>query len=1108
MAAAESKILVEKLDLFIRKYYKNRMIKGLLYTIALCVSMFLLVVLLEYIGRFSSVVRGFLLLLFAATTIATLVYYIILPGMKWMKLGATISNEEAALIIGNHFSEIKDKLLNTLQLQQASRKENNELLLAAIAQKQKELSPIRFQNAVNYRENRKYLKFAIPPLAVLIVLLFAAPSTITRPSKRIIQFTQAEEAPFEFIVASNLAIPQNQDAVIDLTLKGTEIPERIFLVKDGQKILLEKQDLLHHQIMIPHVSESFDFQFLGGDFQSQVFHLSVIPQPKMSALSARVVYPKYLKKEEETLNQVGDLNVPEGTLIEWFFTCSNAQQLAIQVGSDLQQVVLNDNEGSYQVQALQSFPISIIPQSSQAKSPDSLSYFVNVIPDQYPTITLIDKIDSTSVSQHLLTGDIQDDYGITALYFYSKIPGQKWEKKKLNVAENATSDIYYLPWDVSQFTLNPGDTLQYYLEVWDNDGVHGSKSTKTAVQQFILPSLEELEEQSDEKRDDLLDGLSQAQKEAQKIQQALKDLEKRLLDKKEADWQDKKKLEDLLERQKKLQEKMEELQKENAEHQKSQENQMELPEELLEKQRQLEKLFEQLIDPETKKMMEELKQMMEKVDKNQLQQEMEKLRTNEEDLEKELDRALEQFKELEVEQKMEKTIQELKELAEKQEQLSKDAEEGKKDTEQLKKEQNELNKQFQDVKDDLKKLEELNKELEDPKDLPNTEELQKEIQEEQQKSGEELQKNKKSNASKNQKKAAEKMEQMSQEMEASMDQEQQEEHEEDMAALRQLLENLVTLSFDQEKLMNDFARLNTTDPNYDKYGQRQRKINDDMKMVKDSLFALSKRVSQLSAFINKEVAEVQSHMDESLKWIPERQIPAARSEQQFVMTGLNNLALMLDESLQQMQQQQQQQQQQKKPGKGKCNKPGGSGKGKPKPSAGQMKKMQESLSKQLEQLKKEGKNQGQSKSGNNPQLSKELAGAAAKQAALRKMMEDKAGELNQDGSGAGNEMKQIAKEMEQIQKDIVNNNISEETLRRQRDILTRLLKAENAERTQGEDDKRESKEGEEFNNTPPPGLEEYMKKKTKEAELLQTIPPQLKPYYKNKANQYLMNQTP
>jgi hypothetical protein len=170
--------------------------------------------------------------------------------------------------------------------------------------------------------------------------------------------------------------------------------------------------------------------------------------------------------------------------------------------------------------------------------------------------------------------------------------------------------------------------------------------------------------------------------------------------------------------------------------------------------------------------------------------------------------------------------------------------------------------------------------------------------------------------------------------------------------------------------------------------------------------------------------------------------------------------------------------------------------------------MQEALSKQLEDLKKQGQNQGKSQSGNNPQLSKELAGAAAKQAALRKMMEDKAGELNQDGSGKGNEMKQIAKEMEQIQKDIVNNNITEETLRRQRDILTRLLRAENAERTQGEQEERESKEGKLLNNTPPPGLEEYMKKKTREAELLQTLPPQLKPYYRDKANQYLLSPQP
>jgi hypothetical protein len=97
--------------------------------------------------------------------------------------------------------------------------------------------------------------------------------------------------------------------------------------------------------------------------------------------------------------------------------------------------------------------------------------------------------------------------------------------------------------DLSPYSLSPGDTIQYYFEVWDNDGVHGAKSSKTQIQKFVMPSLEALEAKSDEERTELIQDLSQAQKEAEKIQQALKDLEKKLLEKKVADWQDKKKLE-------------------------------------------------------------------------------------------------------------------------------------------------------------------------------------------------------------------------------------------------------------------------------------------------------------------------------------------------------------------------------------------------------------------------------------------------------------------------------------------------------------------------------------------------------------------------------------
>jgi predicted phage gp36 major capsid-like protein len=77
-----------------------------------------------------------------------------------------------------------------------------------------------------------------------------------------------------------------------------------------------------------------------------------------------------------------------------------------------------------------------------------------------------------------------------------------------------------------------------------------------------------------------------------------------------------------------------------------------------------------------------------------------------------------------------------------------------------------------------------------------------------------------------------------------------------------------------------------------------------------------------------------------------------------------------------------------------------------------------------------------------PGMSQQLANLAAQQAAIRKEMQKMAQELNKDGSGSGNGLNKLAEEMEKNEKDIVNKNISPETMRRQQDIMTRLLEHE------------------------------------------------------------------
>jgi hypothetical protein len=324
----------------------------------------------------------------------------------------------------------------------------------------------------------------------------------------------------------------------------------------------------------------------------------------------------------------------------------------------------------------------------------------------------------------------------------------------------------------------------------------------------------------------------------------------------------------------------------------------------------------------------------------------------------------------------------------------------------------------------------------------------------------------------------------------------------------------VQLSFDEEALMEAVGTTSTKDPRFVEHGRTQRKLRDDAKVIEDSLFALSKRVPQLESIVNREMNAVNGNMDEALRLLSDarandRSKPMAADKQQHAMTSLNNLALLLDEALQQMMAQMNAQ---SKPGSGSCNKPGGSG-GKPgdKAKMAKMKANQQALQKQLEEMRKamqEGKKPGEKPGEKNPGgmgmpgMSQQLAQMAAQQAAIRKEMQKLAQELNKDGSGAGNPLNNLAEQMEQNEKDIVNKNITPETLRRQQEIMTRLLEHEKAERERELDQQRTSNEGKPLPAADPARYFDYQRRKAREAELLRTVPPGLKPYYRDRVNAY------
>jgi len=186
--------------------------------------------------------------------------------------------------------------------------------------------------------------------------------------------------------------------------------------------------------------------------------------------------------------------------------------------------------------------------------------------------------------------------------------------------------------------------------------------------------------------------------------------------------------------------------------------------------------------------------------------------------------------------------------------------------------------------------------------------------------------------------------------------------------------------------------------------------------------------------------------------------------------------------------------------------------GKPKPGSGSgsmksMRQLQEQLNKQIESLKKgkndDGKKEGGQKSQSGQGMSEQLARMAAEQEAIRNQMGKLSEQLDKEGQfGASKEIKKIMEEMEKTETDLVNKMLTQETLLRQKEILTRLLKSEKAELEREKEEKRESTEASDQDFRNPEKYFEYNGKELNEVELLKTMPPSLNPFYKSKVNQY------
>ncbi|MCE2613598.1 hypothetical protein LVD13_11505 [Flavobacteriaceae bacterium D16] len=1031
-------------------------------------------------GRFLLLLVGCLILLYL------FIWQMGLPLLYLFRVRKGISPKEASRLIGKHFPDVGDKLYNLLDL--AENEDRTELLLASISQRSAKLSPVPFSGAVKLSENKKYLKFlVIPALIVGVIWITGKLSEFVGSYNRVVNYDVAFQppAPFDFVLLSDQnQILENQKHVVQVTTRGSVQPEEVFIVINGNEYLLKERDGIFEHSLSPPL-RNMEYYFKGGGVTSSEHQLYVLEIPVIKGFEMTLEYPRYLGIPEKSILGTGNGVIPEGTKVSWRLDTKNTEQ--VMWSSQDTTVLFNAQKElfAHEQTIYRNTDYSIKTSNTNVTDFESLSYTLDVIPDTFPKIKVIQAMDSLNPNVSHYAGTIEDDHGLTSLVliYYPKTKRENKRRINLNIQNTPYQRFYYSFPDRLQ--LDEDEVYEYYFEVRDNDGIRKGKTTKSRLFTSVTYNDLEMNSRQLQYQEELIKNMDQSVERFKKERQKLQEIQREQKEKGTLSFNDKRRVSDFIKRQQQQEGMMEKFSrqlKENLQQNEDKDSMNELLQERLERQEVEARKNQQLL--------EELERLSDKINKEELSKRLEELGKKQQSNQRSLVQLVELTKRYYVTEKTAQLANELKKLGEKQKN------EGEQDKPLSQAEDQErLNKEFNELKKELDTLVQDNQALKKPMDIPRNKEKENEIITEQEEIKNQLEQNnadqnntqeegeKKDNIKKQQKSTGQKINQMSEDLEKAMaGGAGGSSVAEDAEMLRQILDNLITFSFKQEQL---FEELQNADPELGRFAEgirSEQQLRKIFEHVDDSLFALSLRRVELSEVVNEQITEVYYNIDKSLESIAENRIYQGVSYQQYVLSASNELADLLADILENMQQ----------------SLSPGSGQGQGSFQLQDIILSQEELQKKMEGMgsgkgKKEGKEGSEDSSQGNKEGNQSGKGSKGKDGE-NNSKEGNEGNQGNDGNREGSGMSEeelndlydiykeqeeirqllekqledmirkedqqlanrILSQMQQFQQDLLENGVNKGTNDRLSAIQYQLLKLKDAEVKQGNLKERES----------------------------------------------------
>lgn len=620
-----------------------------------------------------------------------------------------------AQCIEQMFPEIKNKFVPAIELflrfsgtqnQNTIEGYSQELIDAAILQATQKIKKLQLNRTINYKKTRFSL------LVCLIMLL--------------IFFSQLVFYKDHFNLGWHIAFnPKNAPLTIDIA------PGNIFVDKDSlvsinymvksplktlRTTLYAKDKKFTHRRLsfLTKIPAEREFSYrlvvhsnLGIPIMKTPIYKVRINQPiQIDDLVFTYFYPAYTYLGSiETRSNI--LKAIKGTKVGFKGTASMPLLSAVRISANLKPETLsiknNTFHGGFVITKEDSFEIVV----SALNHRQGRSQRIFILPsfDEIPFVKIFlpgQDIDIPVNMQVLIGMQGLDDFGITRFdlaYTKSSI-GETIRIPLKSVANKAEDTLFYL-WNLTKLNLLPGEEIDYFGVVYDNDIVSGYKSARSETYTIRFPTLAEIYDKASQFNRQTTERLEPIRESQTQLSKELEKISKHIQQYRTMDWEEKSKVNEILAKQEELMSEINAIQQEINNTIANMYAGLMLDKETLDRLREISEIMSQILPDEIKQRLKELHRQLQEKNPD-ITKALENFKMSSEEIKQALERALELLKNIQKQEQLNNLARKAEEIYKQQSALNTRMESEK--LEKLVPPQNQIGNEIQDLQDEIQKL--------------------------------------------------------------------------------------------------------------------------------------------------------------------------------------------------------------------------------------------------------------------------------------------------------------------------------------------------------------------------------------------------------------------